>query len=1073
MRLLRKICETGTRRASASFRLSLTVFSICAAQSLWGQVAGGTISGIVTDPSGVAVPDAQVAIENAARNDVREVKSNQNGLYNAPNLNPGTYEVRVSSPGFATLLQRNVVVDVGSDVVVNLQLALGTAQQTIQVTAAPPEVEAASSSVGAVVGGTTVRQLPLNGRDWTSLAALEPGVSVVRTQNSANSLTINRTNRGLGTQMTINGNRPQQNNYRLDGVSVNDEYGGSPGSSLGQTIGVDAVQEFSVVTGNAPADYGKNAGAVVNAVTRAGTNEIHGSAYEFLRNSALDARNFFDPGSPPPFRRNQFGGSLGMPVRRNKIFLFVDYEGLRQSLGTSNVISVPSAAARSGHLSGGKTVAVNPKAALYLNDFYPLPNGPVSGDIGTYAFSTQLVSSENFVTTRLDQHISDKDDVHGVFLWDNSQTTGPDAYDVVQLGIISQRRTAAIEESHIISPAAINIARIGFNRSISSALDSLSAIDQAAADTSLGFVPGRSVGSILIGGVTTFNGGLGAAGQYVYHYNSYQAYDDLFWTKGAHALKFGAAFERDQTNAIPGGTPNGSVSFSSLTNFLTDVPQSFTSNIPGTGGELGYRQSIFGTYVQDDWHIRQNLTLNLGLRYEISTVPTEEHNRLTTLTNLTSPQLHLGSPLFHNPTLRDFSPRVGFAWDPFKNGKTAIRGGFGQYDVLPLVYEYLLSSLLSAPYLEQGSIAAPAPGSFPNGLYGALTPSSLRAQWIEQDPRRSYVLEWNFNIQRDLGKDTVLQVGYTGSHGVHLTFTTSNANIVQPMLTAQGYVWPANGSLANTSFGTVTPTLWQVSSSYNALQTRISRRMTHGLHIEGSYTLGKSLDTNSEATTTAFANSLTNLPLFDPRVRRGLSDFDIRHNFTANALWEIPSPHTGQGWLNWAGSGWELGEILQVSSGLPFTPLISGDPLNSKLTTFNFDEPDRLSLSQCNNPVNPGNPNQYINLSCFVAPSPANRLGNAGRNIIIGPGLVNLDQAFYKNNRFHRFGEDFNVQFRAELFNIVNHTNFAPPNATNVLIFQTTGTGRNAVISPIPSSGALTSTATTSRQIQFAVKVTW
>lgn len=1043
------------------------------ARTLSGQVAGGTVTGTITDPSGSPVANAQVTVEETSRNDVRQITTNQNGLYNAPNLNPGNYNIRVSAPGFATLLQSNVAIDVGTQAVVNLQLQLGNTQTTVQVTAAPPAVEAATSSVSAVVGGTTVRQLPLNGRDWTSLASLEPGVSVVRTQNSANQLTINRTNRGLGTQMTINGNRPQQNNYRLDGVSVNDQFGGSPGSSLGQTIGVDAIQEFSVVSTNAPADYGKNAGAVVNAVTRSGSNGIHGSAFEFLRNSALDARNFFDLSAPPPFKRNQFGGSVGLPIVKNKTFVFVDYEGVRQSLGTSNVISVPSVPARIGHLSSGKNVTVNAKAALYLNDFYPLPNGPISGDIGTYSFSTQLVSQENFLTSRLDQHFSDKDDLHSIFLRDNSQTSGPDAFDVVNLGVISQRRTAQVEESHIFSPAVINIARVGFNRSISSALDSLGAINSAAADPTLGFVPGRDVGSILIGGVTTLNGGLGAAGQYIYHYNSYQEYDDLFWTRGSHALKFGAAFERDQTNGVPGGTPSGSVSFSSLTNFLTDVPQSFTSNIPGSGSELGYRQSIFGTYVQDDWHVLRNLTVNLGLRYEISTVPTEEHNRLTTLTNLTSPTVQIGSPLFTNPTLRDFSPRVGFAWDPFKDGKTAVRAAFGQYDVLPLVYEYLLSSLLSAPYLEQGSISGLPEGSFPSGLYGTLTTSSLRSQWIEQDPKRSYVLEWNMNIQRQLSANTVAQIGYTGSHGVHLTFTTSNANIVQPLATAQGYVWPTNGTIANPNFGTITPTLWQVSSSYEALHARISRRMTHGFHVEGSYTWGKSIDSNSEATTTAFANSLTNLPAFDPRVRRGLSDFDIRHNFVANALWDIPGPHSGNGFIKWLGGGWELGEILQFSSGLPFTPLISGDPLNSKLTTFNFDEPDRLSSPQCNNPVNSGNPNQYINLSCFVAPTPSNRLGDAGRNVVIAPGLINLDSAFYKNNHIHLFSEDVNLQFRGELFNILNRTNFAPPNATNILIFATTGTGASSVISPISSSGALTSTATTSRQIQFALKVTW
>ena len=1034
------------------------------------QLAGGTISGTISDPTGAAIPNAQITVVNTETNEVHDVTASQNGLYRAPNLTPGKYQIKVAAQGFNSLLQSNVVVSVGFEVIVNLQLQLGSTQQTLEVTAAPAAVDEATSSTGAVVAGTAVRQLPLNGRDWTSLAALEPGVAVIRTENTADALSVNRTNRGLGTQMTINGNRPQQNNYRLDGISVNDQYGGSPASSLGQTIGVDGIQEFSVVSGNASADYGKNAGAVVNAVTHSGTNDVHGTAFEFLRNSALDARNFFDlTHSPPPFKRNQFGGSVGGPIRHDKTFFFVDYEGLRQSLGQSNVISVPSAAAHSGLLSTGQ-VTVSPKVAPYLS-FYPLPNGPVTGDIGTYAFSSHLVAVENFVTARVDHTFSNQDQLHGVFLWDNSQTTGPDSFDVVQLGILSQRRTAMLEESHILSPSLVNIARLGFNRAISEAVESFGAINPLAADSSLGFVPGNPVGSITVAGLTVFQGGVGSAGQYVYHYNSYQAYDDLLWTKATHALKFGFAIERDQSNSVPGGTPNGNVSFGSLANFLNDVPRSFTANIPGTSSEVGYRQTVAGAYVQDDWHLKPNLTLNLGLRYESSTVPTEEHGRLVTLPNLTSPQSHLGSPLFHNPTLRDFSPRVGFSWDPFRTGKTAIRAAFGQYDVLPLVYEYLLSSLLSAPYFEQGTNSTLPAGSFPNALLSNLTAGSLRTQWIEQYPKRNYVLEWNFNIQRDIWKDIVFQVGYSGTHGVHLPFTTSSANIVPPTLTPQGYVWPTpvgSGQIANPNFGIITPTLWQVSSSYNSLQARLSKRMNHGLQVEGSYTWAKSLDTNSEATTTAFTNSLTNLLLFDPRLRRGLSDFDVRHNFVGNVLWELPSAHTSSRFVNWLAGGWQLGEILKVSSGLPFTPLIStsGDPLGTKIASFPFDEPDRLNLPQCNNPVNSGNPNHYINLSCFVAPVPATRLGNAGRNIAIGPGLFDLDQAFYKSTRLHWFSEDLRLQFRAELFNILNRTNFSPPNSTNVSLF-------NLNLTPILSAGALTSTATTSRQIQFALKFIW
>ncbi len=1029
------------------------------------QVAGGSISGTISDPSGAAVTGAQVVVEDKASGTSRQLTTGASGLYTAPNLTPGSYQVTVSAPGFSTLVRTGLTVSVGTESVVNLQLSLGNTAATVEVHESAPAVEAASSSTGAVVEGSTVRQLPLNGRDWTTLASLQPGVAVVRTQQNPG-LSITRSNRGLGAQMTINGNRPQQNNYRLDGISVNDYAGGSPASVLGQTIGVDAIQEFSVVTGNAPADYGKSSGAVVNAVTRAGTNGIHGTAYEFLRNSALDARNFFDGSSIPPFKRNQFGGSVGGPIRHDKTFFFVDYEGIRQGLGISNVVNVPSEAARAGHLTAG-TVIVNSKVVPYLS-LFPLPNVATSADIGQYRFSSQNITGENFVTARLDHHFSDKDEIHGTFLLDNSNLNGPDSFADTLLGTVSQRRTANMEESHIFTPTLMNFVRIGFNRAISEAVKTLSAINPLAGDTSLGFVPGHAVGQMNITGLTSFQGGLGAIGEYDFHYNSYQVHDDLFWTKNVHALKFGVSVERIQSNGVAGPT-NGMVTFGSLANFLTDVPTSFTANLPNTSNPIGLRQTVLGLYVQDDWHIRPNLTLNLGARYEMATVPTEEHGRLSTLPSLTAPQPRIGSPYFQNPTLRDFSPRVGFSWDPFKNGKTAVRGGFGQYDVLPLTYEFLLPTVLSAPYFQQGSISKLPAGSFPGGLFNAISASALRTSYIEQNPKRNYVLEWNLNVQRQMPKDVVIELGYSGSHGVHLPLTTSDANTVQPTLTAQGYEWPipiGSGKKLNPNVGIITPVFWQVSSSYQALQARVLKRMSHGLQIQGSYTWAKSLDSNSESGNTAYANSMTNIPIFDPRVRRGLSDFDIRHNFVTNALWEIPSPKTQSTAVNWLAGGWQLGEILQVSSGLPFTPLIGGDPLGSLIASFAYDYPDRLSLPGCNHPVNPGNPNHYINTACFAVPDPVNRLGNAGRNVAVGPGVLNLDMSLYKNNRIQRISETFNVQFRAELFNVLNHTNFAPPNSTSILIF-------NQSLSPVASGGALTATSTTARQIQLAIKLVW
>jgi len=1029
------------------------------------QSAGGAISGTVTDPAGAVVPGAEVAVENVNTGEIRKLASSTSGLYSAPDLPPGAYRITVTSPGFSAMVRNGLEVQVGSELVVNLQLSLGSASQKVEVTAEAPVVDAASSSMGAVTSGPTVRELPLNGRDWTQLAALEPGVAVVRTQ-SAVALANTRANRGLGNQMAVGGSRPQQNNYLLDGISVNDYSGGGPASVLGASLGVDAIQEFSVVTGNAPADYGKTSGGVINAVTRAGTNEFHGSAYEFLRNSAMDARNTFDPSSPPPFKRNQFGGSLGGPIRKNKTFFFVDYEGLRQGLGVTTVDTVPSANAHNGILTTG-TVKIDPKVAPYLA-FFPLPNGIVKGDSGTYTFSAQDITPENFLSTRIDQHLSDRDLLHGTYLLDRADTTGPDVFGEVLLGTLTHRQTASIEESHVFSPTVVNFARAGVNRDIAEAVKSFSPINPSAADLSLGFVPGKAVGQINIAGDTIFPGGMGSAGEYHWHYTSYQVYDDLSITKSAHSLKVGGGYEYIQSNELGAGASNGTAVFGSISAFLSNTPTSFTANVPGTGNPLGLRQSIAAGYIEDAWRVRPNLTVNLGMRYEMATVPTEQFGRLATLTSLYSPTIHLGAPYFQNPTTRDFSPRVGMAWDPFGNGKTAIRGGFGIYDSLPLTYQFGLLSVLSAPYLEQGSSTTVPKGSFPDGLYSTISAGALRTAFVEQDPKRNYVMQWNVDAQRELLANLVLDVGYAGSHGVHSPFLSSDVNTVQPTATPAGYVWPTprgSGVKPLPTVGNVTALFYQVSSTYDALRARLTKRFGHGMQVQGAYTWSKSLDTGSDSFQTAYTNSLSSLPLFDSHIRKSLSDFDIRNVLSINGTWEIPGAQGKTGFVGWIANGWQLGGIMQVASGLPFTATIAGDPLGLN-SSIPYDFPDRLNLPGCGNPVNSGSPNDYIKLSCFAAPVPGTRLGDAGRNVGIGPGLIDLDTSLFKNSRLHFLSEDVTLQWRAEIFNVINHPNYSPPTATATQLFT-------QALAPITSAGTLTSTVTTSRQIQFALKVTF
>src|SRR5262249_5697209 len=491
----------------------------------------------------------------------------------------------------------------------------------------------------------------------------------------------------------------------------------------------------------------------------------------------------------------------------------------------------------------------------------------------------------------------------------------------------------------------------------------LDAINPAAADTSLGFAPGRAVGLINIAGISNFQGGLGAVGEFDFHFNSYQIYDDAFYTRGTHALKFGVMVEHIQANQLGTANPNGQFIFGSVANFLTNKPTSFNAPLASGISPRDLRETVFGSYLQDDWKWRPNLTLNLGLRYELATVPTEADNKLSTLVNLTDAQPHLGSPYFANPTKRNFAPRVGFAWDPFHNGKTSARGAFGIYDVLPLTYQFQLLSIFAAPFQQLGNIANLAPGAFPKTAFTLLTANRLRYAFIEQHPKRNYVEQWNLTLQREVAPDLTVQIGYVGSHGAHQPFRADDVNTVQPTLTAQGYAWPTprgSGNLLNPNVGQISAIFWQVSSTYHALNLQVTKRLSHGFQIQGSYTWAKSIDPGSSSVAgDTFGNSVSSLPLFDPRLRRGISDFDIRHNLVINSLWQIPAPESWSGLAGFLAKGWQLGGIFQASTGLPFTATIGGDPLGlNSADTYAF--PNRVAEPGCEHPVNPVNSDHYI-----------------------------------------------------------------------------------------------------------------
>jgi Carboxypeptidase regulatory-like domain/TonB dependent receptor-like, beta-barrel/TonB-dependent Receptor Plug Domain len=1125
---------------------AFVMFSQVDVASMHAQVAGGTMSGTVKDSSDRVIANVRISIENVATGVTREVTTNEEGFYSAPNLLPGTYQVIFSAAGFKTEARRGITLTVGASVSLDQTLTVGSVTEKVMVQSEVSDVQLASSDISAVVNANTVRELPLNGRSWTDLAQLQPGVSAIHTQPDFSAGT-DRGNRGFGQQLTISGARPQQNNYRLDGVSLNDYANGAPGSVLGGNLGVDAIQEFSVITSNYSAEYGKTSGGVVNAITRSGTNQIHGSAYEFLRNSSLDAKNYFDDPtqSIPPFKRNQFGGTIGGPIQKDKTFFFTDFEAIRQSKGITTVATVPSAVARGGTLCSspdpGSTctptsVPVSPQAQAYFT-FYHLPGTPLpgsNGDLGIYTFPGQQIVNENFLTARVDHNFSGKDNVFGTYMFDRTPYSSPDGLNNVEFQTLTSRQFVALEETHIFSPRFANSIRIGGNHEAVNNNQSLKAINPDAKRTDLGVggsaFAGRAAAQVLFsGGISDFTGGVGGSPTYFYHWNSFQAYDDAFWTKGTHSLRFGAVFERLFLNVIADTDPNGIWHFSDLPSFLAADPSKFQGGIASTLSPRNLRQNIFGVYLQDDWRWKPNLTLNLGLRYEISTVPKETRGKTANLRNLSDALPICGTivtgqcagtgPFFSNPTLKNFEPRVGFAWDPFHNGKTAVRGGAGLFDVLPLPYQFILMTTQSAPFFSYTSVNSPNAACGCTAFYSGLSTfpfpaNTLRSTYVDSHDKRNYIMQWNLNVQQQLTPSLAGMIAYVGSRGVHQPFKVDEADLVIPPLTPYGYVWPqvdVNGNLTsgpnagnppntiNPNFGSVRGIFYEGHSYYNALEAQLAKRLSHGLQVQGTYTWAKSMDTSSASVAgDTFGNSISSLDWFDMRLSRGLSDFNVGKTLVVNGIWQLPTPRSFSAPGQWALGGWELGLIFSASDGVPFTATWgTGSDPQYTLSSDDWAFPNRLGGSGCKSLTNPGNPNHYVKTECFAvptAPSTAfwqancdqfppnaqpssgppfaaafpqcfNLRGNAGRNILIGPGVTSLDFSVFKNNYIRSISERFNIQFRAEMFNILNHPNFAPPiSPTNTDIFDGTGTLN-------PTAGLLTKTTTTAREIQFAVKV--
>ena len=1074
--------ESRTFVYVVSMLLLLAIFA--SPQHLAAQVAGGTVSGVISDPSGAAIPEADITVKNLATGITRTAKTNAGGLYSVPNLVPGEYEVTVTASGFKGTTTR-ISLTVGAETQLNIAAEIGSAHETVDVTGVAAGVQLTTSNLGQVVDAKTISEMPLNGRSWTDLAPLQPGVAQSTTQLPNTSTP--RGNRGFASQLAISGSRSTANNYRLDGVSLNDYANSGPSNVMGGSLGVDAIREFSVLTTNASAEYGKTSGGVVNAISRSGSNDFHGDVYEFIRNSALDAQNYFNLGPNPTFRRNQFGGAVGGPIIKNKTFFFADYEGIRQAKGITELDVVPSMAARAGNLAAGPVV-VDPSVQKFL-PLWPDPNGqPIgSGDTATFSWAGQQVVHENFVTGRVDHTLGSKDNLVGTYLFDQSPFVVPSPLQAITTTMLVKRQTVVAEETHIFSQAFVNTVRFGYTRDRVDNGAPLAPINPLTNDTSLSSVPGKRAPVISVSGLTTFNGGMDPTTVYLFRWSTFQGYDDAFVTKGRHSIKFGGSFERDHNDETVYTQMAGTWSFGSLANFLTNQPKSFQAYM-GTSPitPRNVHTNIVGAYIQDDWRFRPNLTLNLGMRYETSSVPSEADGKVATLLNITDVDPRTGNPIFQNPTQRNFEPRVGFAWSPFHKDTTAVRGAFGIYDTLPLPYYFLTLFGRAYPFFQLGQITSLPAGSFPTDAYSLLGPKKAEKDLIQQDPGRSYVMEWNLNIEQELPGGLTATAGYVGQRGVHQGFQAGDANMVMPIMTPDGYLWPVGGTKINPATGAIRVLNWTGDTYYDALQVGVNKRMSHGFEAQGSFTWGKSIDTSSGAQNSqTYANSVSNEFIFDNKLNRSLSDFNVGRLFVANMTWTVPKAENAPRSLAWIINGWQAQGIFKVSDGEPFTPTFAyaNDPLGT-LSGDPYAYPNRLTGPGCSNATNPGNRLHYIKTECFAIPvaSPAvyaaycnqttgtgtqcfNLLGNARRNSLIGPGLLNLDLSLVKNAKL---SERVSMQFRAESFNILNHPNFAPPDLGigNTDIFTASGALN-------PGAGLLTSTTTDNRELQFGVKFTF
>jgi len=1038
---------------------------------------------MVADPSGAPVPAVHVSARNLETGAARNVTTNDTGRFEILSLPVGRYEIKATKPGFADSLRTRIELALGQEASIDFHLQVGSLSSEITVTSDAPMITTSTRDISGLVGEQQVKELPLNGRSYDLLLPLNPGIVNFTSQKTGGT---GISNSSTANNFAVSGNRPQQNLFLLNGI----EYTGAaennmqPGGTSGMLLGVDAVREFNVQRDSYSAEFGKRPGGQVLIATRSGSNQWHGSAFEFLRNNVLDAPNFFDQGSAPPFQRNQFGASLGGPFLVDQTFLFANYEGFRQNLHQTSVAFVPSAASRAA-----AAPSVQPLLNLWPT---PTPGVPDLNGISEVFSSPLQTIREDFGTTRADHIFSQKDSLAAVYTVDDGDDFTATPLDPFSSDIVTLReQVLSVEETRIFSPALANTARVGFSRA-GYFFTGEPAPGTPAASVS-GFLLGRPVGAVVVGGSAASNpqAAIGLAGSnngsnLRIARNLFTYEDKISLTRGRHELSLGAWFQRFQSNETIALSQFGQATFASLQSFLQGTTSTFLFDPVPT--EMNWR-SLFGAfYVEDMIRMSPRFSLSLGFRDEFSTGWNEAHGRAANYTfsgGVISTQPHIGSSLFIVNNAKFLpQPRISAAWSPF-NSKTVFRAGFGVYNDLQDALGYRADQ--NAPFNPAYSIAALPVSQLPIDP-SATVPANAKLVpgGVQPDMKTPTLISWSLRFERELSPNTALTIGYVGSHGYHeLIGVDANeptpaicpaspcpaiypANFPAPLanspIPAGTYYIPAGTPKANPALANTWTWFSLGDSSYHALQAEVRRRFSHGLTFRGVYSFSKTLDDGDSLNQTTAGNApgLVSNP-FNLSADKGLATFHVKHSAVLDALYALPFGHGTRfanrlsGWGNAVVGGWSVAGIFTAQSGFPFTPQLSYNPSNNGDTR----NPVRPFLNpNFTGPVILGTPSRWFNPSAFLAPPPNSGFyGNLGRDTLIGPGLATWDFSVLKDIAFR---EGLGLQFRAEIFNLLNRANFNTP---NLIVFTPSGISGTA--------GAITSTSTTARQVQFGLKLHW